>query len=344
MSDTILEAVTSAPSSPPGAADLTNRRQWGMAWWITRRLLLGVAILLAVSIIIFVATQALPGNAARVILGPTATPARVAVLERQLGLDRSLPAQYLSWLAGVLHFNFGQSLAAQAPVTSVIGWRIGNTLTLLLASAVVAIPASIAIGTAAAVRPGKLIDHIVNAASVVLAGLPEFIIGLVLVLLFATSVFKVLPAVSLATPGQSPLTHPLILVLPVATLTLAVIPYLSRLVRASLIETLSSDYVMMARLKGLSPRKVLLRHALRNSLIPAIQGSALTLAYLLGGVVIVEYVFQYPGLGMALQQAVSERDVPVIQATVLFFAAGYVVFNLIADVLTVLVSPRLRTR
>jgi peptide/nickel transport system permease protein len=165
-----------------------------------------------------------------------------------------------------------------------------------------------------------------------------------LVLLLAVGALRLFPAVSLVQPGDVPLANPGILVLPVLTLTLAIIPYLSRLIRASLIEALNSDYVIMARLKGLPTRTILIRHALRNALIPAVQGTALTLAYLLGGVVIVEFIFQYPGLGSALQEAVSQRNVPVLQAVVMFFATAFVLFNMAADILTVLLTPRLRTR
>jgi len=172
---------------------------------------------------------------------------------------------------------------------------------------------------------------------------PEFVLGLILVILFSTTVFHVLPGVVLLAPGQNPLSHPRQLILPVTTLVLAVFPYLTRLVRGSVIDVYEAEYVRMARLKGVPERVVLRRHVLPNALVPAIQGAALTLAYLVGGIVVIEYLFNYPGLGSALTDAVSSRDLPVIQAIVLIFATAYIVFNLLGDLLTVYVTPRLRT-
>ena len=337
-------ADIAAAAGGPGPDAAAKPARTGIARWVLRRVLFGIVTLFAVSVIIFVTTHLLPGDAARAILGQTATPERVAALRHELGLDRSLVVQYLNWIGGLLRLDPGESLASGQPVTEVIGWRVSNSLQLLVAAAVVSIPLSVGLGVLAAVRPGGRVDNAINGVSVVLAALPEFVTALVLVLLFSTGLLHLLPAVSLSSKGELPLLHPQILVLPVLTLTLAVIPYLTRLVRASLIEALNSDYVVMARLKGVPPRLILLRHALRNGLVPAVQGSALTLAYLLGGVVIVEFVFQYPGLGTSLQESVSQRDMPVLQAAVLFFATAYVVFNIVADVLTVLITPRLRTR
>ncbi|QXJ22587.1 ABC transporter permease [Actinomadura graeca] len=342
MSD---ETVADVARTPATAGPPATRPRWrGRHLWLLRRLVFGVLTLAAVSMVVFLATTLLPGDAARAVLGPTASPAQVAALRGELGLDEPVVTQYLHWTGRLISLDLGRSLAAGEPVSTTVGWRAGNSLTLLAVSALVSVPLSVAVGAAAALRPRGVLDGIVNAVSVTLAGLPEFVTALVLVMLFSTTVLPVLPAVSLVEPGSTALAVPEVLVLPVATLTLAVVPYLARLVRASLIEALDSDYVMMARLKGLSPRVVLLRHALRNGLVPAIQGTALSLAYLLGGVVIVEYVFQYPGLGSQLQTAVNQRDLPVIQAIVLLFAACYVLFNLIADVLTAYFTPRLRTR
>jgi peptide/nickel transport system permease protein len=335
--------LAEAPETLAGASWRDSRASF-LTVWTLRRLGFGVVTLFLVSIVVFLATHLLPGNAARAILGVTATPARVAVLEQQLGLNKPTWEQYTSWVGGLFRGDLGMSLAAREPVSTVIGWRVLDSLQLLLAAAVVSIPVSVGLGILAAVRPGKAADHAINGVSVVLAALPEFVTGLLLVLLFAVGALHLLPAVSLAQPGDTPLSNPRILALPVLTLTLAVIPYLSRLVRASLIEALNSDYVIMARLKGLKTPAIVIRHALRNALIPAVQGTALTLAYLLGGVVIVEYVFQYPGLGSALQEAVNQRDIPVLQAIVMFFAAAFVLFNIAADILTMLLTPRLRTR
>jgi peptide/nickel transport system permease protein len=179
--------------------------------------------------------------------------------------------------------------------------------------------------------------------SLVFAALPEFVIGIALVLLFATSVFHVLPAVSLIPPGDHAWNHFNVVILPAATLVLAVTPYISRIMRGSMVEVLESDYVTMARLKGLPERTVMLRHALPNAIVPAIQVSALQLAWMAGGVVVVEFVFSFPGIGAALVDAVGNRDVPTVQALSLIIAAVYVVLNLAADVTTILVTPRLRT-
>ncbi len=310
---------------------------------ILRRLALGVATLLFVSVLVFLATQALPGDAARAILGRTATPERLAALRDQLHLDRPVIEQYLGWLAGVVVGNLGSSLADQRPVTELLAGRVANSTVLLLVSAAISIPLSLGIGIASAIRRDSPLDHAWAAASLVLAALPEFVVGTILILLFATAVFHVLPPVSLVPPGAGALARPAVVVLPALTLALAVAPYISRIMRASMIEVLQSDYVEMAWLKGLSERDVILRHAMPNAIVPAVHVIALQLAYLAGGVVVVEYLFSYPGIGGALVDAVANRDVPVVQAVVLLIAALYVLVNLAADVVTILVTPRLRT-
>jgi peptide/nickel transport system permease protein len=218
-----------------------------------------------------------------------------------------------------------------------------NSLFLLVATTLVAIPVSVLLGTATAIRRDGWLDRLGLSISVVVTALPEFVIGLVLVLLCSTTVFHLLPAVALIPPGSSPLRYPVQMVLPVLTLVLAVVPYSYRQVRASMIEVLESDYVAMARLKGMPKSIVTWRHAFPNSLVPLIQSTALVLTYLLGGIVIVEFLFGYPGLGGLLLDAMMNRDLPVIEGVVLVFATGVVVFNLAADILTVYRSPRLRT-
>jgi peptide/nickel transport system permease protein len=314
-----------------------------MSRLILRRLALGMVTLLVVSVLVFLATQALPGDTARAILGRTATPERLAALREQLHLDRPLIEQYLSWLGGVVVGNLGHSLADQQPVASMLAGRVANSTVLLLVAAAVSIPLSLGIGIASAIRRDSPLDHAWGAASLVLAALPEFVVGTVLILFFATAVFHVLPPVSLVPPGSGAFARPAVIVLPALTLALAVAPYISRIVRASMIEVLQSDYIEMARLKGLAERDVILRHAMPNAIVPAIHVIALQLAYLAGGVVVVEYLFSYPGIGSALVDAVANRDVPVVQALVLLIAAVYVVVNLLADVATILVTPRLRT-
>jgi peptide/nickel transport system permease protein len=314
---------------------------WG---FILRRLLLGIVVLILVSVVVFLATQALPGDPARAILGRSATPASLAALRRQLHLDRPVLDQYLTWVTGLLRGNLGTSLAAQEPVTTLLAPRLVNSAVLVALAAVVSIPLSIAIGVWAAFKREKPFDTVSSILLLILAALPEFVVAVVLVILFATTVFHVLPAISTVPPGSRPWNNWLALVLPTLTLVIAVAPYVARIMRASMIEVLESDYVEMARLKGLPERTVLVRHALPNALGPVFQVIALNLAYLAGGIIVVEFVFNYTGVGGALQQAVVNHDLPVVQALAMLIAAVYVILNLLADVATILVTPRLRSR
>jgi peptide/nickel transport system permease protein len=228
-------------------------------------------------------------------------------------------------------------------VADLVGSRVVNSMALLMFAALIGIPTGILLGAYSAVRRDTRFDELALLAAFGLAALPEFVVGMVLVIVFATTVFQVLPGVALIPSGETPFSHLDALVLPVATLALAVIPYLFRLVRASMIDVLESDYVQMARLKGMPERNVLLRHALPNALVPAIQASALVLAYLAGGIAVVEFLFAYPGLGSGLTDAIANRDLPMIQVSVLILATGVVIFNLVADLLTIYMTPRLRT-
>ena len=321
------------------------RLRWGgVPAFVVRRLLLGLIVLILVSVVVFAATQALPGDPARAILGRQATPASLAALRHKLNLDRPVLEQYLSWLAGLLHGNLGSSLAAQEPVTTLLGPKLVNSAVLVAVSAIVSIPLSIAIGSVAALRREKIFDTLSSNLLLVLAALPEFVVALVLVILLATTAWHAFPAISNIPPGSRPWDTPDVLVLPVLTLVIAVAPYVARIMRASMIEVLESDYVEMARLKGLPERTVLVRHALPNALGPVFQVIALNLAYLAGGIVVVEYVFNYTGIGSALQDAVVNHDLPVVQALAMLIALVYVVLNLLADVATIVVTPRLRTQ
>ena len=319
-------------------------RGGGIVGFIVRRLLLGILVVLLVSVVVFAATQALPGDPARAILGRSATPQSLAALRHQLHLDRPVLSQYGSFLTGLLHGNLGISLAAQQPVTHVLGDRLANSAFLVAISAIVSIPLSLALGVFAALRRDRSFDVGSSLVLMVLASLPEFVVAVVLVILLATTVTHLLPAITTIVPGGHPWDDPTGLVLPVVTLTVAVTPYVARVMRASMIEVLESDYVEMARLKGLPERVVLLRHALPNALGPTLQVIAINLAYLAGGIVVVEYVFNFPGVGSSLQDAVVSHDLPVVQALAMLIAAVYVVLNLLADIATILVTPRLRTR
>ena len=314
---------------------------WG---FILRRLLLGIVVLILVSILVFLATQALPGDPARAILGRSATPASLAALRRQLHLDQPVFTQYWTWITGLLHGNLGRSLAAQEPVSTLLAPKLVNSAVLVALAAVLSIPLSIAIGAWAAFRREKAFDQASSNLLLAAAALPEFVVGLVLVILFATTVLHVLPAVSTVPPGSRPWNDWLALVLPTLTLVIAVAPYVARIMRASMIEVLESDYVEMARLKGLPERTVLIRHALPNALGPVFQVIALNLAYLAGGIIVIEFVFNYGGIGSAIQESVYNHDLPVVQALAMLIAAVYVILNLLADVATILVTPKLRTR
>jgi peptide/nickel transport system permease protein len=316
----------------------------GIPGFIVRRLLLGVLVLVLVSVVVFAATQALPGDPALAILGRSATPQNLAALRRQLDLNRPVLDQYWTWVVGMLHGNLGRSLAAQEPVTALLGPKLVNSAVLVGVAALVSIPLSIAIGSWAALKREKIFDSLSSNVLLVLAALPEFVVAVVLIILLATTVFRVFPAISTIPPGSQPWDNIPALILPVLTLVIAVAPYVARMMRASMIEVLESDYVEMARLKGLPERTILVRHALPNALGPVFQVIALNLAYLAGGIIVVEYVFNYSGIGSALQDAVVNHDLPVVQALAMLIAALYVVLNLLADVATIMVTPRLRTR
>ena len=286
---------------------------------------------------------ALPGDAATAILGKEATPDRVAALRDQLNLDDSIVSQYLQWIGGVLTGSFGESAATQQAVSDLLSDRVANSAFLVLVASAVAIPLSIGFGVLMAMRRDRAVDHIGSTTTLVLAALPEFVIGIGLILLFATGVFHWFPAVSILPPGEKAWEQPDVVVLPAATLVLAVVPYISRIMRGSMIEVLESEYVTMARMKGLPERTVIWRHAVPNAIVPAIQVAALQLAWMAGGVVVVEFVFSYPGIGATLVDAVANRDMPVVQTVTMLAAAVYVVMNLVADVATILVTPKLRT-
>jgi peptide/nickel transport system permease protein len=314
----------------------------GIVKFVVRRLLFGVLTLFIVSVVIFVLTQALQ-DPARAILGRQATPDSVLAKQQELGLDKPLITQYWDWLSGLLTGDPGVSFTNGLPVTDVIADRIWNSLFLMALAAVLSIPISIAIGAYAAARRDKAFDSASSGVTLFLASLPEFVVGLLLVVLFATNIWHLLPGVTRIRPGDSPWSDPKGLVLPVLTLVLVVVPYVSRVMRASMIEVLESDYIEMARLKGLSERAVLWRHAVPNAIGPTLQVAAFNVAYLAGGVIIIENIFNYPGLGVALRDAVTDHNVPVVQFVAMFISAIWVVVNVLADLGTILVTPRLRT-
>ncbi|WP_427869207.1 ABC transporter permease [Leucobacter luti] len=293
----------------------------------------GLITLLIVSILIFFATQAMPGDVARVILGVNATPEKLAVLREQLGLNLPLTTQYLNWLGGILRGDWGVSLTNGVPVADILGVRLRNSLTLGVLAIVIMLPISLVIGIVAAQRRDRAFDNVFMGSSMVVNAAPEFVTGTILIALFGTTVFRWLPPVSLIPPADMPWWHAPALVLPVATVVISGVAYLGRLVRVSFIDVMNSEYIQTARLKGLSTRRILYRHALPNALAPIIPAASLVAAFVIGGTVVVEYLFSYPGIGSTLVEAVGNRDLPLIQAVVLIIATAYFVFNFIADVL-----------
>ena len=312
--------------------------------FIGKRAVFGVTTLLVVSLLIFLVTQALPADPASAILGREATPEALAAIRADLGLDRPWYVQYLDWLGGVLTGDFGTSYATRMPVAEYLGSRVGYSFFLMAVAALASIPLSILVGSYAALKRDKKFDTSSSIGTLVLAAMPEFVVGTLLIIVFATTVFQWLPAVTYLPPGTAPWQDLDGIILPVATLVISVSPYVARVMRAAMVEVLESDYVEMARLKGMPERTVLWRHSLPNAIGPTLQVIALNLAFLAGGVIVVERLFNYPGIGSALADAVRSRDMPVVQFLALIIAGVYVVTNLLADVGTVLVTPRLRTR
>lgn len=297
------------------------------------RLLQGVLTLLAVSLLIFLAARALPGDVANMILGQNATPEQVASLRTQLGLDQPLWWQYLSWLSGILHGDWGTSLANGQPVADALALGVRNSATLSAVALAIMLPLSLLVGVIAAQLRDGLIDKVFLGLSMIANAVPDFVTGTVLVALFATTVLHVLPAVSFIPPGDSPFSYPDALVLPATTVIIPGVMYLARLVRVAIIDVMTTEYIQTAILKGLSPARILFVHALPNAVAPIIPAASLVAAFTVGGVVVVEYLFAYPGVGSALVDAVTNRDLPVIQANVLVIASAYFILNLIADAL-----------
>jgi peptide/nickel transport system permease protein len=314
--------------------------------FLVRRVLGGIAALLAASVLIFAATELLPGNTASAVLGRNATPQSIAVLSRQMGLDRPATTRYFDWLGGFVHGDLGVSSVSLAQgqhtsVGSLISSPLKNSAILAGLAALFMIPLSLGLGAYAAVRAGKPADHVISIGSLISISAPEFVTGALLVALFFVGL-HLLPPVSIVAPGADPLSTPNELVLPVLTLLFASLAWGIRMVRAGMYEVLQTEYVQAARLNGLSERRVLMRYALRNALAPSVQVLAQNLQYLVGGVIIVETVFAYPGLGSQLVSSVSNRDVTMVQSIAMLIAVIYVLINLIADLIVMLLVPKLR--
>ncbi len=310
---------------------------------IIRRLLLGVATLFVVSIAVFLLTNVL-GDPVKRMLGRGALPDVVTARRAELNLDEPIVNRYFTWLKGLLTGEPGVSYTNGTPVWELLSDRVKNSLFLMALSSAISIPLSLFIGGYTALRRDGWADRVMSNQLLVLAAMPEFVVGAFLTVIFATNIWHIVPAVSRIRPGESPWSDLDGMILPVATLVLAVTPHVGRTMRAAMIEVLESDYVEMARLKGLPERSVLWRHAFPNALGPTLQVIALNIAYLAGGVVIVESLFNFRGLGIALRDAIPEANAPVVQFIAMFIATIYVISNLMADLFTIIVTPRLRTR
>ncbi|MCV6611638.1 MAG: ABC transporter permease [Amphritea sp.] len=306
---------------------------------VLNRLLLGVVTLFVISIIIFCGVELLPGDLAQEILGQSATPESIAAFRQQLGLDRPATERYLEWLLGVVSGDFGASLANGREISELMGERLGNTLFLAGMSALISIPLALTLGVLAALYRNTAFDKGTSICTLTAISYPEFFVAYILIFLLAQTGF--FPSISNISGDMSLMEKAYRTVLPALTMTMVVTAHMMRMTRAALINLLGSPYIEMARLKGVSPARVIVRHALPNALGIVINVIALNLAYLVVGVVIVEVVFVYPGLGQLLVDSVAKRDITVVQACSLIFAMTYVLLNLLADVLSTLSNPRL---
>jgi peptide/nickel transport system permease protein len=305
------------------------------------RLLLGLGTLLAASVLIFAGTEMLPGDLATAVLGQSATPDTVKQLNQQLGLDRPAPVRYVQWLGHAVEGDFGTSLANNANVLEELTPRIENTLFLAAYAAVIAVPLAVALGLMAAIWRGGIFDRLVNFTTLLTISVPEYLVGYILVKYIAVDLGW-LPSLANVTPDTPMAVRLVLTFLPMLTLVLVIVAHMMRMTRASVLQVMSSPYIEMAFLKGLPKHVVVVRHAFPNALAPIINVIALDLAYLIVGVVIVEEVFVYPGVGQLMVDAVSKHDVPVVQACGLLFAAAFILLNMTADILAIMSNPRLR--
>ena len=309
--------------------------------YLLRRLGLALLTLVLLSLIIFLAGQVLPGNPGRAILGPFASQRAVTALDRSLGVDRSLPAQYWAWVSGIVRGNLGTSYQFRAPVSSFLFPALGRSLKLAAVAFVIVVPLSIVGGVVAALNRGRATDRIISVAGLSLSTVPEFVSGVVLIVVFAIGL-KVLPVTASAPAGSPVLTQIRYLILPAIPLVLILFGYIARMARAGTIEALDSDYVRTAILKGLPRWVVIRRHVLRNSLLPTITVIATQTGYLIGGLVVVETLFNYPGIGRLIFTAATDKDFPMLEAGVLAIGIVYLLATLVADVLYTLLNPRIR--
>ena len=307
---------------------------------VAQRLALGLLTLFVVSLIIFFAVNMLPGDVCQEILGQSQTPETVAACRRELKLDLPWYDRYFTWLVGILQGDMGRSLASQREISELIGVRLGNTLFLALVAAIMSVPVALVLGVLAALYRNSIFDRTVNALTLTSISFPEFFVAYILILFLAVN-WGWFPSISNISPDLGIWERVYRTSLPALTLTLVVIAHMMRMTRASIINLLASPYIEMANLKGLSRSHIIVHHALPNALAPIINVVVINLAYLVVGMVIAEVVFVYPGLGQLLVDSVSKRDIPVVQASCMIFAATYILLNLTADVLAIATNPRL---
>lgn len=311
---------------------------------VLQRLGLGLITLFVVSLIIFSAIEFLPGDFAKAILGQSATPETVEAFQKEIGLDKPPVERYLSWIGGILQGDFGSSFSSRVgfrrTVLEIITPRLWNTLFLAGITALIAIPLALGLGLLAALYRNSFFDRAVNALTLTTISFPEFFVAYILMLFLAVK-FPIFHSLSNVSPDMPFLDRLMRSALPVLTLTLVILAHMMRMTRAAIISLLASPYIEMARLKGVSPAQVILRHALPNAWAPIANVIAFNLAYLVVGAVVVEVVFVYPGIGQAMVDAVRSRDIPVVQACALIFAVTYILLNLLADVISIATNPRL---
>jgi peptide/nickel transport system permease protein len=308
---------------------------------LARRLAHGVGTLLAVSVLVFVGTEILPGDVADAVLGQSATPETVAALREALGLDKPAPIRYLDWLSGFARGQLGHSLATGRAVSELVDERLGNTLELALATAAIAVPLALFIGVLATIFPRSLLLNGLMLGALCIASAPEYLVAAILVAILAVKL-RWLPGVAFLSQGQSTFEVLRMLALPVMTLTGAVLAHMARMTRMALQNVMQAPYIETATLKGLTRFRVVAHHALPNVVAPIANAVAINLAYLIGGVVIVETMFSYPGLAKLMVDSVATRDIPVVQGCAMIFCSAYVLLNLAADVISILGNPRLR--
>jgi peptide/nickel transport system permease protein len=309
---------------------------------LARRAVLSLVTLWLLSVMVFLAGQLLPGDVARAILGPLADASAVANLAHQLGIDRPLAVQYWDWIRAFVVGDMGRSYVYRAPVSSFILPALGYSLKLGAVASVLVVPSSIAAGVWSARHAGRPVDRALNLIGLWTTILPEFVTGIVLIIVFGIWL-KVLPISASWPPGAGPLTQVHYLLLPALPLVIALFGYLARMARAGTIAALAADYTRTAVLKGLMPRAVLWRHVLRNALLPTITVTATQMGYLLGGLVVVETLFRYPGIGGLMYAAARDKDFPMLEASVLVVGVIYTIAAVLADLLHALLNPRLRS-